>query len=116
MANVNKTTVPTIVFYCVSALAAQPLSQNGTRPENLSGWGNARWGMTESEVKRTVKGRWRTATKEEREDDRDAYVPFVLQDIGLGGRKFTGLFGFSHSERRLVGISLHSGIPFMEAA
>ena len=78
--------------------------------------GTARWAMSEHEVKSTVRGRWRTATKEERDDDRDVYVPFILQDIELGGRKFIALFGFSKKDRRLVAITLHSGIPFIKTA
>jgi hypothetical protein len=72
--------------------------------------------MSEHEVKAAIRGRWRSATKEERESERDLYVPFVLQGIELGGRKFIGSFGFSKTDRRLIAITLHSGIPFMKTA
>jgi len=117
MANV-RITVCAIAVCCLSALplAAQSPSQTGEHPQDLYGWRNARWAMSEHEVKSAVRGRWRTATKEEREDERDLYVPFVLQDIELGGTKFIGLFGFSKTDRRLVAITLHSGIPLIKTA
>ena len=69
--------------------------------------------MSESEVKRLVHGRWRRATKEEREDDGDLYIPFVLRDVRIGGRRFTGLFGFSQPGRWLVRVGFHSGPRFI---
>jgi hypothetical protein len=72
--------------------------------------------MSEGEVKHVVRGRWRPATKEEREDDRDLYVPFVLQGVKLGGREFIGLFGFTRADGRLARVTLHSGIPWLGVA
>jgi hypothetical protein len=104
--------------YLASMLSwgAQSLIQVGVPPQDVSGWGKTRWGMSESAVKRSVRGKWRPASREERDDDRNLYVPFVLQDVEMGGRKFIGLFGFSRAGQRLAAVTLHSGIPLIRTA
>ena len=88
MVNIRSTPLAIAVYYLsVLVLAAQRATRGGAHPQDVPGWGKARWGMSEREVKRTVSGRWRPATKEESENERDLYVPFVLQDIELGGAK-----------------------------
>jgi hypothetical protein len=78
-----------------------------------------RWGMSEAQVKRVIHGRWRSATKQEREDDRDVYAGSVLQDVKIAGLKCTGVFGFSQSDRRLARVAFQCGgfpMPNTEAA
>ena len=94
-------------------LEAQSPTQVVVRPPDVSGWRATRWGMSEDQVKRVVPGRWRASTREEREDDRDTYVPFVLKDVTIRGRHFIGLFGFSRTDRKLVAVTLHSGLPLI---
>jgi hypothetical protein len=92
---------------------AQSPNQAGVRPPDVSGWSKTRWGMSESEVKREVHGRWRRSAKEERDGDGDLYMPFVLQDVKIGGRNFIGLFGFALRDRRLIRVDLHSGFSLI---
>lgn len=116
MAKINRATVLAVVCACLASATRVPAQSPVpavVRPLDVFGWGKTRWGMTEGEVKHVVHARWRPATKEEREDDRDVYMPLVLQDVRIGQRKFIGLFGFSKEDRRLVMVTIHSGIPFI---
>ena len=116
MAKINSATVLVVACTCLASaprVPAQSPVPAVVRPLDVFGWGKTRWGMTEGEVKRVVRGRWRPATKEEREDDRDVYVPVVLQEVSIGQGKFIGLFSFSKANRLLVGVTIHSGIPFI---
>ena len=40
-------------------------------------------------------------------------MPVVLQDVKIGQGKFIGLFGFPKADRGLVGVTIHSGVPFI---
>ena len=82
-------TVLALACACLASaprVSAQLPMQSGVRPHDVFGWGKTRWGMSEGEVKRVVRGRWRPATKEERDEDRELYMPFVLQYVSIAER------------------------------
>ncbi len=95
------------------AVADQSPNQGGVPRPDMSGWGKTHWGMSRSDVKRVVDGRWRRSTKDERDDDGDLDMPFVLRDVKIGGRSFSGLFGFGKRDRRLKTVMLYFGPPLI---
>ena len=94
-------------------------THDAVRPQDLQGWDKTQWRMSEAEVKRLIHGRWRSATKQEREEDRDVYAGSVLQDVKIAGRNCTGFFGFSRSDRQLARVAFQCGrfpMPNTEAS
>lgn len=108
--------IATPLFLCAVPYAQLPHA-GITNNRDLMGWRQTRWGMSEQEVRMALRGRWRSTTKQEREDSEghDIYTPIVAPNVTLAGHSFVAGFGFRKTDRRLVSVMLHSGTQWLKS-
>jgi hypothetical protein len=76
------------------------------QPKDVEGWNKTRWGMTKNKVLKAFEGKATAIEKPKKYEglskQRDAYALVVLDEIEIGGDKYTVDFVFDDSDKKLI--------------
>jgi hypothetical protein len=95
--------------YCCAVLVGMATTgdaQAQDSPRDVAGWAKTRWGMSEMAVKAAVGKTSSSVDSDQPENNKDAYVPFVLPSLDIGRYSFRVRFVFDKKTRTLRNVSL----------
>lgn len=95
------------VFFTFLALVALGLSTvRAQKPDDVPGWQEARWGMTEPELVEAFKSRVTKLPERQALKDNQGYADYSIQDYEIEGNKFTVFFDMDMQTKKLMRVRM----------